>query len=72
MTHADALGFGEPQPLFKLPLPARAQFHSTHYDVGRDGRFLATVGDSSASSPASQPVTVSMNATATLRQAASR
>jgi Tol biopolymer transport system component len=63
VSPGNEIEFGEPQSLFRLPLPSRIEFHSTHYDVGRDGSFLATAVTGSGS-PAPEPVTVSLNASA--------
>ena len=63
----------EPQPLFPVRLPDSAgpRLGIRHYDVARDGRFLATVVEKEA--PAVTPmVTVSLNATAALRQRAGK
>ena len=61
--------FGDPKPLFRLRLPSTIVPRplATHYDVARDGRFLAAVAVSDASVVAA-PVTVTINATAALRQ----
>jgi hypothetical protein len=60
--------FGDPKPLFRLRLPSTIVPRplAAHYDVARDGRFLAAVAVSDA--PATAPITVSINATAALRQ----
>jgi serine/threonine protein kinase len=69
----DRPAFGDPKPLFRLRLPSTLVPRPlvTHYDVARDGRFLAavTVSDAPVVAP---PVTVSINATAALRQPAGR
>lgn len=73
VTPGDVPAFGDPQPLFALRLPGPVVNRPTvtHNDVARDGRFLAAVVERDAP-VVSEPVTVSLNATAALRQSAGR
>ncbi len=65
----DRPAFGDPKPLFRLRVPGTIVPRplGVHYDVARDGRFLAALVEGEAARVAAV-VTISLNATAALRQ----
>ena len=62
---------GSPRPLFTLAIPAGTIFWKPfHYDVSADGRFLAAIVEPHV--PERPPVTVTINATASLKPSPAR